>query len=231
LPKYRTERKRIAMQNLSPPLFLAVLAVCASCSKPVVAGSGTQSVEERGFSGYTSIVATGTGLKLVARVGDTELVRISGDDNLVPLVETSLSGSTLSVGTGKRVLRPKHPLVVEVTSRRLQEVRLAGAIDAEVLDFDDDRLAVELTGVGAVRLSGTAGNLAVTIHGAGRLDGTDLVARNAEVSVLGAGEARVHVTGRLVAKIVGAGAIHYAGKPILEPTVTGVGSLKPLGPK
>jgi hypothetical protein len=57
------------------------------------------------------------------------------------------------------------------------------------------------------------------------VDSSGLVSQEADVSVSGAGQARVDATRTLTARVTGVGSITYRGNPTVTQTVTGLGTI------
>ena len=106
-----------------------------------VNGSGTLATESRALAGYSAIALRG-GIDIVVRQGEREGVQLSGDDNLVPLVQTTLEGSCdartlrIELKSGESV-RPRQKLEVTVDVIRLTgRHRGQGAEDARAVARD-----------------------------------------------------------------------------------------------
>src|SRR5262249_55011009 len=98
------------------PLALALLAFACG---PRVEGSGVAKTEARSVDAFTQ-VETSAGIHVEVRVGGAASVKVSGDDNIVPLVETGVSGGRLHVGyKSAQNVSTKTPLQVEVVAPSL----------------------------------------------------------------------------------------------------------------
>src|SRR5580698_3662030 len=75
--------------------FLMMIAFCA-CVTTEAQGNGVPSVEPRDVSGFRSIY-NGTALDVVVSQGPAFVVRVRGDSNLLPLVDTSVVGTELRI--------------------------------------------------------------------------------------------------------------------------------------
>jgi len=102
----------------------------------------------------------------------------------------------------------------------------AGKINLQGLNFQT--LDVDLGGLGKIQLEGSVLTQKVDLSGAGSYEAEDLESQEAQVSISGAGSARVWVEGDLKANVSGAGSIKYKGNPSVEQSNTGMGSIKPL---
>jgi len=229
-------------------LIAALVVACgaAGCSK--VNGSGRAFTEDRRVGPF-DVVETSGSFRVVIDVGNRTSCSITGDDNIVPLIQTRVQGRTLAIKATKRI-DPETPVEIRLVTpgiRRLDvtgsgdavlrgargvelTVEVAGAADLELHDVDVDRLDLEISGAADVIGSGFARKLVYEISGAGKGKLGDLCAVEAEVEISGAGNATVAVRDRLDAEISGAGSIEYFGEPsMVRPEISGAGSIKPLG--
>jgi hypothetical protein len=220
-----------------------------------VRGSGVAAAESRPVAPFRALVVRGEG-ELVVEQGEVDALTVEGDDNLLPLVESSVEDGTLTIDAGQHWLRsldPSLPLRYRVTVRDLTSLELDGGARAEIPALATERLTVVVDGLGVAELGdlratsldalveGT-GSLAVNgmvtdqvvrVDGAGSYDGSGLSSRVAEVTVDGAGSADVSVAERLVATVDGTGSITYGtdadGLQLVD-TVDGAGEIVPAAP-
>ncbi len=104
----------------------------------------------------------------------------------------------------------------------------AGVGEMALKGLNYQELKAELGGVGEVRLAGEVQTQFVELSGIGDFNAEALKSQQAEVSVSGAGSARVWVEGELTADLSGAGSIHYKGHPKVTQSVSGLGSINPF---
>ena len=215
-----------------------------------VEGSGNRAAEEREVGDVTEVVLAGVG-ELTVTTGDvTELV-VTADDNILPLLETTSAGGTLTLRTKSGVsLSPKTPITYALRVPRLDrlhvsgagnaavegsvggddlEVKVSGAGDVKLSGLTRKGLTVTLSGAGNVTAAGAADRLTAKLSGAGNIKAGELKATAADVQISGAGNATVWATGELKARVSGAGDIRYKGQPKVDQKVSGVGSIKPTG--
>jgi hypothetical protein len=81
-----------------------------------------------------------------------------------------------------------------------------------------------------VTLDGAVDELVASMTGASDLRAESLQTKIAELSVTGAGNARIAVSDTLKVSITGAGKVEYMGNPPhIEREITGAGSIRPRG--
>jgi hypothetical protein len=210
--------------------------------------------QTREASGFTAVDMRGAG-KVILTQGETESLTVSGSDNLVPLVMTSVQNGVLVIEMKEKVViiepNPANVLTIAIGVRDLTaltvsglgdvemdglsasrlEITMSGAgrIDLKGLDLED--LRVTLSGAGDVILSGGASSAVINLPGAGKVDAGGLKLQNAQVTIAGLGNATVWVTGTLTGTISGAGSVEYYGEPETEIKTSGLGKFKSLGSK
>ncbi len=199
-----------------------------------VRGSGVPTVAERTVPPFTSVAVHGDGDLVVTQVeGATPTLRIEGDDNLVPLVDTSVEGGQLEIEARwgwLRSLDPAVPLrffvtVPELTALRVDgnarasaaslvapelSVTVNGGGSCRIGNLETERLTASINGGGDLEVAGSAGVQAVSVNGAGDYHARRLTSRTATVTVNGAGGAIVAASERLDLTVNGAGSIGYA---------------------
>lgn len=194
-----------------------------------VAGSGKAATETRKVGDFRRLRLAGQG-RLEVQIGQLTPLEITGDDNLLPLIETRSSNKQLVIGS-KQPFNPKVPLVFKVGVPDLEMIDLTGAGDIKVSGLDNESFEIELKGAGNVELDGRTQRLRVNLAGAGNVLAAGLTAEEANVMVDGAGNADVNATGKLSARVSGVGNVTYAGSPEVSKRVTGLGAVKPKEPE
>lgn len=203
---------------------LLVLAGCNLGGFTGVTGSGTAKSEVRPVAGISEVAVSGA-LSVDIGPGPEAKVEISGDDNLVPLITTTVSGSRLEIGS-KKSLRAKVPLVIHVAVPALTAVSVSGASGAVVHDARGDRLQLVAEGASKLRADGAVQELALEASGASDVDVDQLAVQRATARVSGASEAEIAVSKALDAHVGGASTLKYRGDPPeLKQDVTGASSL------
>ena len=239
-----------------PFLALAGLGLLAATLPSVAAntvrGSGTATTQRRGIGSFVG-VALGAPFAVVLRPASKEAIEIVADDNILPLIETTLRGSgsnrTLQIDLARDArVDPRTKIVVTVDVVRLERIALAGSgsieaksfrlakLDAAVGgsgsiavgDLDAGELAVAIGGSGAFRADGRAKKLSVNIAGSGNCETDQLAAADVSVAVAGSGDARVRADSTLSASIAGSGDVYHSGAATPQVAIVGSGRVKRL---
>jgi hypothetical protein len=97
-----------------------------------------------------------------------------------------------------------------------------------VSGIDSSSFEAEISGSGSIRTTGRTEKLQARVSGSGNLSMFDLVAKDADMRISGAGKAEINATDSLKARVSGVGDVRYKGSPKnVEKSVSGVGSIKP----
>lgn len=209
--------------------------------------------ETRPVSDFNAIDFSTFG-KVILSQGDTESFTITGSDNLVPRVKTSVNNGTLEIKADEGIMVTKlneKYMTLTITVKDLTSLDVSGFGDIQMASLSTPNLSIDmsgagqikmeqleiqnlnlqLSGLGNVELAGTAASATIDISGAGNVNSQELKLQNATISLSGLGNATIWVTDQLTGSISGAGNISYYGNPQLNTNKSGVGNFKPLGNK
>lgn len=209
-----------------------------------VRGSGNIITQEREVAEFNKVHLKGSG-KVFLTPGEKQSVEIKADDNIIPLIETTVSGEKLTISHGNHHLRPTS-FEVYITLENIEGVGISGSGDiigkgrfvtdtlyAEISGSGDMDLEVEtglletkISGSGSIHLSGKAEDYTVSISGSGKINAFDVDAKHVSVKASGSGDCRVSASESLDAKISGSGDVYYRGRPQINTKISGSGSLK-----
>lgn len=210
----------------------------------IITGNGIPASETRMMPAFSSVASEGNYVVHVVS-GQQYKVVVNSDENLLPYIETSVSGSNLRIRTrGLTGLRNRLPVEVFVTVPSLKSIIQSGSGSITTAFFEADvincvvsgsgRLETEVeanlveavvSGSGRLILSGSAlsGNLAVS--GSGELDAWDLSVRDCDARISGSGDIWIDVSRYLKAVVSGSGYVYYSGRPQVETVVSGSGGI------
>jgi Putative auto-transporter adhesin, head GIN domain len=234
-----------------------VLALSVACSAGDsgagggrrVTGSGSVVTETRDVENYEKVIFAGEGRVLHGAVSDGT-IEIETDDNLVEVIETSVSGGTLTIGTRSGIdIEPSTEAIFRLGCPQLSGASLSGAgsIDLAgctangsvhldmsgtgqilVKQLDSDDVRVSVSGTGNIEAGGRTEHLGVDLSGLGNFQGDELESPHVDVTLSGVGMATVWATDTLDVDISGDGTVRYLGSPQVSQTITGVGSVESL---
>ncbi len=243
---------------LIPILFAAMLAISCNLLSTrgikVITPSKTVISENRNVSGFTAIEFSTFG-KVNIMQGDTESLNISGPDNIVPEITTTVSNGTLVIDTKDNLtvtgFSSDNVLTFTIVAKDLSSLSVSGAGDVQVETLSTpkmsinmsgagrvtqnqittDNLTIDISGLGGIDINGQATQATIDISGAGSVNAADLQVQTATVTLSGLGNATLWVTGQLSGDISGAGNVSYYGNPQTNTNNSGLGSFKSLGSK
>ncbi|GAB3261688.1 head GIN domain-containing protein [Chitinimonas naiadis] len=211
-----------------PVVMAAVMSVGAFAAS--IKGSGNVIEQTRPIGDFQTIRSEGA-WSLDVKVGPAPSLKIRADDNLMPLIETTVSNNQLfirmkdsnqkSISIGKN-----SSLRIELTVPKLTSYTHEGAGKASFHDLSGDKFTLAYEGAGLVTASGKVDKLTVQASGAGAVDFDELKARDVTVSLEGVGAVSVYASESLTASVDGIGSLTYYGKPgKISKSVSGIGSV------
>jgi hypothetical protein len=219
-----------------------------------VPGSGVVVSQTRQLADFNAIEVNYP-VDLTVQQGAANSLTVTAENNLVPQLATSVSGSHLSIANNQpdwtRRVTPTRPVVIHMTVKDLQQVDFPSAGTLTIGNFQTDhmdlsisgagmvtlsnltthKLAVNLSGAGNITASGSADNLDLDISGLGGFQGADLASQTAGITISGAGNATVWAKTNLNVQISGTGSVNYYGAPQVSREVSGLGSVTAQGTK
>lgn len=232
------------------------LSACATVQfgggSGIVRGSGKVISETRNVSGFDSVLITGSGEATIT-VGDTESVTIEADDNIVPLIDTTVQGSQLviSIKPGSS-FSTTHQVRYMINTKILSGLTLSGSANASTSPVKADNFTATTSGSGNIKIddlqgksltarSSGSGNidvaagkveiLTITCSGSGNFNGGNLQGSAVQATTSGSGNITVWAKDTLNARLSGSGNVRYYGQPNVIHTESGSGRVTALGNK
>lgn len=225
------------MTSLRPSVVLVpALAYLSSCVFVVgedghvhspwrhgIRGSGTRAEAHRELPPFHAVEFEAAG-NVVVRVGEASSVHLSGDDNLLPEIETTVRDGVLHVDLA-RSCDFRCDLEVVIATPSLDRFDLEGSGDVEIAGLAGHEVELVIEGSGSIRARGSAHRLVGAIEGSGDLLLDELEATRADLSIEGSGSMDVRVSEALHYSIEGSGSIAYHGDARVTGSVDGSGSV------
>lgn len=234
--------RSLALAPLVAIVSIAGCGISVNWDGPTVAGSGNIVSEYRTLAEFDRIEVGGD-FDVEVEVGEAQSIRLTGDDNLLPLVETKVRGDELEIDYDGSY-RSRDDIKIAITVPRLSAIHSSGSSDVNVTgvrsaafdaavsgsselwvegDFGD--LEANVSGSGEITMAGTADDIDANVSGSGELDLFSVPTRTARVVVTGSGEVGLDVKENLRATVTGSGDVHYTGDPRVTSRITGSGSV------
>jgi hypothetical protein len=223
------------------------LLLLSSCRLMCVHGSGNQITENRSVGEFTKIDVSGQ-FKVVLKQDSTSTLKITGDDNLMKYIKTSVSDGKLKIYS-KKSLCSSGEIVINVGIRDIKDIDASGAVQiasdgkitAQDLHFDVSgatkitmdlnvaNLTTEGSGATRISLTGQASTHNVDLTGAGKINALDFVVGNYNIETSGATKCEINVLNSLSVHTSGASTIRYRGNPkTVNNDKSGASSLKKI---
>lgn len=241
------------MKKLSLLFTFALLSLgLSSQAKTAIRISTTHLLrEDRPVSNFSGI-AVGGSLKVYVKLGNTESLRLEGDQEAIDELTTEVKDGTLTI-------RPKRSqwkdwfkkfsnakVTAYITAKKLTNLAISGSgsIDVEqAINSDSFNTAISgsgnikatvntqnfqssISGSGGLNISGKAKKAEIAISGSGNFSGRDFSADNVEAHVSGSGSMYIGAKESLTAAISGSGNITYTGNPTVKKAVAGSGKVR-----
>lgn len=233
--------------------FGFLLSVCfVSCGffDQKVSGNGNILTEKIETGSFSSVALSGS-MNVQVRQDNSNGVSIRTDENLIPLIEVFVDGSTLVVREMKGYnLRPSKELVIYVSAPVFREIAVSGSgniisdnaitgseslnmklsgsgtIDMEV---DLPKIMTSVSGSGTVMLSGRSNDLEIDLSGSGSIKCFELESDNVSLDLSGSADAEVTANQNLDVHVSGAADVMYRGNAKVKKSISGSGSVKKVG--
>jgi Putative auto-transporter adhesin, head GIN domain len=235
-------------------MLLVSCSVLSNAGIRVISPSNVNMSENRDVSGFNAIEFSTFGRINIVQ-GDKESLNISGPDNLVPEISTSVNNRTLIIKTKDNItvssFNSQNMLTFTIVVKELTSLAVSGAGDVQIealstpsmsLDLSGagkvqqnqittEDLKISLSGVGGIDITGQATKATVDLSGAGSVNAPDLKIQTANVTISGLGGTTLWVTDQLTGDISGAGSVSYYGNPQISTNSSGLGKFNALGSK
>jgi len=213
-------------------LCLGTVTVAEAQIRKRVKGSGNIKTETRNVKDFTG-VKTATAIDILLSQGDSFSVEVEADDNIIENIVTEVKDGVLSVYIDGINLTWASKRIVHVTMKEIDYIRASSAgdvigqtpIKADVLKIRTssagdvklevfaNKLDLETSSSGDITLSGEADYLEASTSSAGDIKAYELTVKEADISASSAGDVKITVTERLIARASSAGDIYYMGNP------------------
>lgn len=235
-------------------LFLATILCaglwgCFNFNTEHVSGNGNVVTQSRDAGEFEAVRLMGS-MDVILKNGVNHSVELNGEDNILSYVLTEVHDGRLDIKYENNVsIKTTQPVVITVTSPEFREVAVLGSgnIEAEGMLSATDKVKVQITGSGDVKLSldapavsanitgsgdielkGRTRDLDCNTTGSGAIKAAELLAENASAKSSGSGDISIFGSVTIDARVMGSGDIRYTGGGSVTSKVNGSGSVKEL---
>lgn len=231
-------------------LFAAIFIGSAGCYRGKrIKGNGNISTETRSVSNAERIESMGS-FNIEIIQGNNTSVRIEGEENLIPYIETNTHEGALRIRVRKGYnINTTRELKIYITTPRLEEVSIAGSGDITgkgkftganklntsiagsgsiSLEVNTPEIETVIAGSGDINLTGETRNISIDIAGSGNFNGQSMMAENVTIDIAGSGDVRVFADKKLDIDIAGIGNVYYKGNAVVTQSIAGSGDIKKI---
>jgi hypothetical protein len=201
-------KKKIIIATLGT-LFALMLVGCQQNIK----GNGNKTTINRDLSTFQNIRLNGN-YQVNVNVGKAQQVSITTDANLVPYIQTRVSGNTLTIENQRRTyIEPTETPQLNISVNNLNQINIVGNGTVNVNGIRTNQFRINIVGSGEATVSGNADRVDIKIDGSGQIAANNLVAQEATVNLSGSGLISLLASQRLNINLNGAGKVQYYGEP------------------
>lgn len=229
-------------------VFITAIFLSSCDDRETINGNGNLKSETRQVGNTTKINVVG-GMDVFVTQG-ARSVRVEGDGNILQYIETREDDGWLAIKTRDDVnIESKHKVKVYVTTPEITDLKVTGSGNLTcnskfssnnnvsfsitgsgniLADINAPDVDANITGSGNMYIKGETRNVDINVTGSGTYDSPDLKAENANVKIMGSGDASLFADANLKASIAGSGGIKYKGNAAVEQHIAGSGSVMKL---
>jgi hypothetical protein len=222
-----------------------VLASCGFNGKRIK-GNGHVITSDRGLSGFAGVESNGSFDVHVATGNHS--VKIEGEENILPYIETYIDGDMLKIRTKKGFwLQPDREVRIYVTAPAFSRVysngsgniigqnkltnngkmdlSINGSADMNV-EVDAPEVEAEINGSGNIKIKGQTKRFKSAVIGSGDVKAMELLSEETSVKIMGSGNADVYSSVKLNVDVAGSGDVRYKGGGQVNSHIAGSGEVK-----
>lgn len=131
--------------NIMKILFLSFLVItaCVVSCKPPIKGSG-KIITDTAKVGKFSAIKSSSSIDVEVYYAETQKVEVSADDNVIDLVEVSVSSETLKIGYEDNVSLMNAHVTVKVYTPSIKQLTATSSSSIEVKSLGDTQMDLEL---------------------------------------------------------------------------------------
>jgi hypothetical protein len=210
-----------------------------------VRGNGSRKTETRDVPEF-DVVAVGAGMRATITIGPRKPIRITADEDVLPLVETSVHDGVLKIELAphERISSP-HEVQIAIQTPELHGAQASGGAyvrgqltrgDAAELDasgggevhvrgVDANELRVSGSGGGVVEAEGRADRARIEMSGGTHVVASELSVRDLHVDGSGGSDAEVRVSGKIRGHLSGGSELHVRGNASSRVSTSGGSSV------
>lgn len=188
--------------------FLAFFGILFSNRKK---GSGIKESRTIDVEPFHSVKVSGA-ITVDIICGQTQMLTVTTDDNLVDDVKTTVKDGVLSVSFA-RSISGNTGIDVQISMVELKKIGMYGAVKAGITGINSDEFVIRGSGACKLTADGTCKSSDIKLSGAGKISAVDLISARVKIKVSGCANAVIHAVEKVTVRISGAGKITCHGNP------------------
>ena len=198
-----------------PISAIVLVGALAGC----VQGQGPVTSETREVGTFSRIEAS-AGIRVVVRIGPSEAVEVTAQENLLPVVATDLRDDTLSIEASED-FTTLEPVTVTVVVPALEGITVSGGSQAVIDGLDAESLELWIRGGAQVTAAGSVGSVTLYADGGATASLEDLSVRVATVSMEGGATATLTASDEVAGTAAGGSRLTVFGDAEVSVEVSG----------
>ena len=223
--------------------IVGLIFITTSCfDEFTIRGNGDEASEDRVITEFYELKSSGS-FDVQITNGDEFSVVVNAESNIIPYIETYVTGNTLHLETrGLHNINNRLPMQVFVTTPQMRSIKQSGSgkITADYFESGGFELSVSgsgsisasvdaavidagISGSGKIEIFGSATQTNFNVSGSGRINSYDLETKNCDARISGSGSIYVSATDLVRATISGSGNVFYIGNPDIDTHISGSG--------
>jgi len=191
-------------------------------------GNGVEKSVTRQVPMFNILELSGAFQVNVVNSSTNNQVKITGDENLLPIIATTTQGNKLVIYPEKSICT-EIEIKLDISVGNLAALVSSGSDNVKVSDLNSRKFSLLMSGASDVELSGQTHVFDAEISGAGDLESRGLKSGTTILNISGTGTANVHASESLQVEVVGVADVNYSGNPkeVIK-DILGVGSVNKL---
>jgi len=189
-----------------------------------VTGSGKRGLQTRDIGPFNSIRTEGALTIQIVCQKDLRL-EVEGDDNVLPLVSSEVSGNVLRL-SNKSGYSVNEPVTFKISVPNIEGISVNGAGKIEIVGLKNERLEIDANGAPAINVSGSTQAIDIEVNGAAKIDTHNLRAARAIVDSRGVSKVDLGISDHLDVTVSGPSQVTYRGDPVVNKTINGPGKVE-----
>lgn len=213
------------MKLLKWCLLFCISLTLFGCGKEEIVGTEKMAAQVRKLASFSSVNVSGF-YTVNITIGSPQSVTLQTNSNLLPYIESDVSGNKLTINAKKGyLLRPSGTPTLDIVVPTLASIELNGNNQVSLKGVAKGDLELIFSGSNQFVGQGSLDTLKMTVDGESNIDASKLVANEVVIVSNGSSKIMVYPKEELNVKISGVGTVNYFGNPKVEQVINGSASI------